>query len=75
MHRAPFVLCWWRRAVQLRGRRLVEAHVPIHAEDAQRLEQAQGAERVGVRGVLGGLEADLDVALRSEIVDLVTGPI
>jgi hypothetical protein len=36
-------------------------------------EQAQRAERVGVRGVLGDLEADLDVALRRQIVDLV-GP-
>ena len=45
--------------------------MPFHAEDAHRLEQAQRAERVGVRGVLGGLEADLDVALRREIVDLV----
>jgi hypothetical protein len=60
-----------RPAVQLRGRGLVEAHAPFHAEDAQRLEQAQGAERVGVRGVLGGLEAHLDMALRRQVVDLV----
>ena len=40
-------------------------------QDAHRLEQAQRAERVGIGGVLGGLEADLDVALRRQIVDLV----
>ena len=40
-------------------------------EDADRLEQAQRAERVGIGGVFRGLEAHLDVALRGEIVDLV----
>jgi hypothetical protein len=45
--------------------------VPFHAEDAQRLEQAQRPQRVGIRSVLGGLEADLHVALRRQVVDLV----
>ena len=54
------------------GRRgLVEPHLAFHAEDADRFEQAQGAERIGVGGVFGGLEADLHVALGGQIVDLV----
>ena len=40
-------------------------------EDADRLEQAQRAERVGVGGVFRRLEADLHMALGGEIVDLV----
>ena len=34
-------------------------------------EETQGAERVGVGGVLGELERDLDVRLGAEIVDFV----
>ena len=40
-------------------------------EDADRLEQAQRAERVGIRGVFGFLERHRDVALRRQVVDLV----
>ena len=40
-------------------------------EDADRLEQAQRADAVGVGGVFGRVEADLDVALGGEVVDLV----
>ena len=43
----------------------------LEAEDADRLQQAQRAERVGVGGVFRRLEADLHVALRRQIVDLV----
>jgi hypothetical protein len=35
------------------------------------LEQAEGPDRVGRRGVVGHLERDLDVAHRAEVVDLV----
>ena len=35
------------------------------------LEDADGAEGGDVAGVLGDVEADLDVALRAEVVDLV----
>ena len=58
-------------AVQLRGRGLVEAGRLLEAQDADRLEQAQRAERVGIGGVFRRLEAHLDVALRREVVDLV----
>ena len=40
-------------------------------EDADGLEQAQGAKGVGVRGIFGSLEAYPHVALRREIVDFV----
>ena len=43
----------------------------LHAEDAHRLEHAQRAQRIGIRGVLGLLERHRDVALRGEVVDLV----
>ncbi|EXI76370.1 MAG: hypothetical protein AW07_00315 [Candidatus Accumulibacter sp. SK-11] len=58
-------------AVEFRGARLVEAGLLLEAEDADRLEHAQRADAVGVGGVLGFLEADGDVALRGQIVDLV----
>ena len=38
-------------AVELGGRGLVEARLLLHAEDADRLEQPQRAERVGIGGV------------------------
>ena len=40
-------------------------------EEADRFQQAQGAQAVGVGGIFGGLEADLHMALGGEIVDLV----
>ena len=43
----------------------------LEAQDADRLEQAQRADAVGVGGVFGRLEADLDVALGGQVVDLV----
>ncbi len=56
-------------AVELRGRGLIEAHALLHAQDADRLQQPQRAERVGIGGVFRRLEAHLHVALRGEIVD------
>jgi hypothetical protein len=50
---------------------LIEAHSLAHLEDADRLEQAERAQRVCIGGVLGGLEADLNVALGGQIVNLV----
>ena len=58
-------------AVQLGGARLVEPGGAGQAQDANGLEQAQGADAVGVGGVFRRVEADLDVALRREVVDLV----
>ncbi len=58
-------------AVKLRSRGLIEARAFAHdAEDADRLEQPQRAERVGIGGVFRRLEAHLHVALGGEIVDL-----
>jgi hypothetical protein len=57
-------------AEHLRGRGLVEPHAVLEAENADRLEQAQGTDGVGIGGVFGGLEAHLDMALGGQIVDL-----
>ena len=58
-------------AEQFRGRGLVEARRLFQAENADRLEQAQGPQGIGVGGVFGSLEADLDMALGRQVVDLV----
>ncbi len=58
-------------AVELAGAGLVEAAVALQAEQADRLEQSQRAQRVDVGGVLRALEADRDMAHRAEVVDLV----
>lgn len=57
-------------AVELGGGGLVEAHVLLEPAGADRVEQAQRAEAVDVAGVLGHLEGDLDVRLRTEVVHL-----
>ncbi len=57
--------------VKLGGRRLVEAGNAFPPEDADRLEQPQRADPVGVGGIFRRLETDLDMALRGEVVDLI----
>ena len=57
-------------AVQFRGGGLIEARGLLHAQDPDRLQQAQGADAVGVGGVFRRLEAHMHVALGSQIVDL-----
>jgi len=59
-----------RQAVQLRGRGLIEARVLLHAENPDRLQQAQHADRVGIGRIFRAFKADGDVALGGEIVDL-----
>jgi hypothetical protein len=59
------------QAVQLAGAGLVEAGFLLQPQDADGFEQAQGADAVGVGGVLGRLEADRHVAHRAQVVDLV----
>ena len=59
------------QAVQLGGAGLVELRLLLKAQDADRFQQAQHAERVGVGGVLRLLERDLHVGLRGQVVDLV----
>ncbi len=58
-------------AVELGGRRLVEACLLLQAKQADRLEQPQRPQRIGIGRVFGRLEADHDMRLRGEIVDLV----
>ncbi len=58
-------------AVELRSRGLIEAALLVQAQDANGFEQPQGADGVGVGGVLGGFEADRDVRLGGQIIDLV----
>ena len=50
---------------------MVEAGPVAESEDADRFEQTERPETVRVRRVLGRVEADLDVALGGEVVDLV----
>ena len=56
--------------VQFRRRGLVEPRLLFHAEDADRLQQPQHADRVGIGGVFRAFEADADMALGGEIIDL-----
>ena len=58
-----------RGAEHLGGGGLVEAR--LDPGEADRLEQARGAQAGDVPGVLRLVEADRDVALRGEVVDLV----
>src|SRR5262249_15129391 len=58
-------------AVELRGRGLIIARLALEAEEADRLEQAQRAHGVDVGGVFGRFEAHRDMALRTEVVDLI----
>ncbi len=59
------------QAVQLGRAGLVEAGLVGQLQDAQRLENAQRADAVGVGGVFRCFEADRHMALRRQIVDLV----
>ena len=58
-------------AVEFGGRCLVEAGLLFQAEDADRFQDAQRAQAVGVGGVFGRFEADGDMALRGQVVDFV----
>ncbi len=69
MELGVLVLRGSRRAEHLGRGGLVEAAVQAGRPDG--LEQAQGADGVGRRGVVGHLEGHLDVAHRAEVVDLV----
>jgi len=58
-------------AVEFGRRGLIKPSGFFHAQDADRFEDPQCAECIRVCGVLRGLKADLDMALRGEIVDFV----
>jgi hypothetical protein len=57
--------------VKLRRGSLVKARLLLQLQDADRLQQTQRADAIGVGGIFGCFETDLDMALRREIVDLV----
>ena len=59
------------QAIELAGTGLVEAGLALQAQDANGLQQAQGAQGVDVGGVFRRLENHGHVALRAEVVDLV----
>ena len=50
---------------------MIEADLVLPPQDANRLEQAQRAYRVGIGGVFRGFEGYLHVRLRRQVVDLV----
>ena len=56
---------------EFRGAGLVEAGFLFQVKNADGLQDAQGAQRVGVGGVFGLFKADGDVTLRGEVVDFV----
>ena len=58
-------------AVEFLCRGLVDARLLLEAEELDGLEAVERADGVGVCGILGGFEADLNVALSREVVDLV----
>jgi len=55
------------QAVELGGRRLIEARLLLQPQETDRLQQTQRADPVDVGGIFGCLEADRDVALRAEV--------
>mmetsp|Transcript_33862 Transcript_33862/g.106059 ORF Transcript_33862/g.106059 Transcript_33862/m.106059 type:complete len:379 (+) Transcript_33862:154-1290(+) len=59
------------QAVELRGGCLVETGCLLEAAGPNGLEDAENADAVSLRGVLGFLEGHLHVRLRGEVVDLV----
>ena len=63
--------CLPHQAVEFRGRGLVEARFLLQAEEADRLEQSQGAHNDHVGGVFRRLETHRHMALRAQVVDLV----
>ena len=58
-------------AEHLRGRGLIKARFLLEPENADGLEHAQGADRIGIRGVFGRFERHRHVALRRQVIDFV----
>jgi hypothetical protein len=56
-------------AIKLGGRRLIEPHVVLEATGAHGVEQAQSTERVDIARILRHVKGDLDMRLRTEVVD------
>ena len=60
-----------RAAVKLGCGGLIEAGDVLALQNADRFQQAQRAQGIGIGGVFGRLEAHLDMALGRQVVDLV----
>ena len=69
--RGLFLGGFLHQAVELAGAGLVEPGFVLQAQNANGLEQAQGAQGVNVGGVFRAFEAYGHVALRAQVVDLV----
>jgi len=59
------------KAEEFAGARLVEAGFLFEPEEADGLQKAEGSQGIDIGGVLRGLEAHRDMALRAEVIDLV----
>src|SRR5260370_33834215 len=57
------------RAVEFRGRGLIESRPFFQTQNANGLKKAQRPERVSIGGIFRRFKTDLDVALRGEIVN------
>lgn len=58
-------------AVEFAGACLIETGFPLHAKDADRFENAQGAYSVGISSVFRSFEANRNVTHGGEVVDFV----
>mmetsp|Transcript_17850 Transcript_17850/g.51104 ORF Transcript_17850/g.51104 Transcript_17850/m.51104 type:complete len:423 (-) Transcript_17850:52-1320(-) len=58
-------------AVQLGGGGLVEFDLLLHAAGADGIEHAEDANTIGIGGVLGHIEGNLDVGHGAEVVNLI----
>lgn len=57
-------------AVQFRGRGLVEPHVFLESDGADRIKKTEGTHAIHIGCILGHLERDLDVRLSAKVVHL-----
>src|ERR1700687_5502762 len=58
------------QAVQLRRGGLIEPRLLFHAENPDRFQQPEHAERIGIGGIFRAFETDADMALGGEVIDL-----
>ena len=58
-------------AVEFTGRGLVEPDLALEPDLLDRIQEAKSADGIDLGGVFGYFEGNLDVALRSEVVDFV----
>ena len=58
-------------AIEFRGRGLIEAGLLFKTQDPNGFEDSQCADSIGICGVFRRFEADRDMRLSSEIIDLV----